>query len=144
MPAKPFCALLRSIADYRVEACFLAALAFTLGHNAFHDRPVEIRTTRTHETVVHEVTPVRVAAARRSTHVIERPGVVGIAVPAPRAHVGSNGRIVIERGSDVSVPCAPDSPTLAAAKIVGGATCKVIRTAPSSGAGAPRALASGG
>ena len=144
MPANPFSTLVRIIVDYRVEACFLAALAFTLGHNAYHDAPVEIRRTTSHETVVHEVTPVRVAAGRRSTHVIERPGVIGIAVPAPRAHVGSDGTIVIERGPRVSAPCAPDSPALAASGIAGGATCKVIRVAPSSGAAVARAFTNGG
>ena len=144
MSANPFPAFLRSIAEYRVEACFLAALAFTLGHNAFHDAPVELHMTRAHETVVHEVTPVRVAAARRPVHVIERPGVVGIAVPAPRAHVDGHGRIVIARGAELTAPCPPDSPALAASRIVGGATCKLLRSAPSSGARVARAMANGG
>lgn len=142
MPANRITALLRSIADYRVEACFLAALAFTLGHNAFHDRPFHVRTTA-HETVVHEVRPARVSAAHRPVHVIERPGGVGVAVPAPRAHAGSNGRIVIKRDSDAALPCAT-SPALAAARVAEGATCKIVRVAPSAGVAVAKAFARGG
>ncbi len=141
-------AFLRSIADYRVEACFLAALVFTLGHNAFHNSEVDLHTITEHDhgAVVHEVTPVRVSEARRATQVIERPRIVGIAVPAPRLATVSSGidrKIVITRGSDSTAPCAAASALMPGA-VGEGATCKLIRVAPAGpGISVPRTLADG-
>ena len=147
MSANRITALLRTIADYRVEACFLAALVFTLGHNSFHHRAVEVRTTTRHERTIHEVVPVRVAAARRATHVIARPEIAGVVVPAPHAHgVGGRGegRIVMKHDSHPVTPC-PAPRTLARAGVVQGSTCKVIRVAPAAPEVAlPRTLATGG
>lgn len=137
MPFNRITQFLRAAAEYRVEACFLAALVFTLGHQSFHhDRIVEVRTAKAHETVVHKMTPVRIAAARRNVDVIELPGAVGIAVPAPRydvVSVAGSTPIVAAK-----VPVAPAScASLAEVTATPGssaATCRFIRIAPVAGA----------
>jgi len=145
MPCNRTHRFLRSIADYRVEACFLAALVFTLGHNAFHNGQVELHTTMTHDPVVHEVIPARVAVARSAAHA-RHPAIVGIAVPAPRpAAIGAgiDRRIVIKRGSDSAAPCEGSS-ALTAGAVGEGATCKLIRVVPAApGISVPKTLADG-
>ena len=143
MPCNRTHRFLRSIAEYRVEACFLAALVFTLGHNAFHNGQVELHTTMSHDPVVQAVVPARVAVARSAAHV-GHPAIAGIAVPVPRpAPIGAgiDRRIVIKR--DGAAPCAGSS-ALTAGAVGEGATCKLIRVAPvTPGIAAPRTLTSG-
>ena len=91
MPVNRVVALVRAAAAYRVEACFIAALAFSLAHQSDYRRHdgFEVRTTTTRHTVVHEVQPVRVVTSHaRQPAPAPRPAVeprVGRRVTAPRA-----------------------------------------------------------
>ncbi len=131
MPISRIAALVRSLSTYRVEACFLAALVFTLARQADHrEHRVEVRAARTAHTVVHEITPVRVAPAFAPHQIVERTGAVGIAVPAPRVHVvttSPNKRLVFRSDSAAAIPCPVAVKVGSAAQ---GASCKFISVAP--------------
>lgn len=73
MPVNRLVSLARSAAAYRVEACFIAALAFTLANQADDRRHTfDVHTTTTRHTVVHEVEPVRVVQSVHEEHPVER------------------------------------------------------------------------
>lgn len=130
MPVNRLASLVRSAAAYRVEACFIAALAFTLANQADDRRhhTFDLRATTTRHTVVHEVEPVRVVASVREV------------APAPAAASGTRFRVVSTGGATTSVTKADSTAftycsTTSSAGAAGRSedTCKVIRIMPGSG-----------
>ena len=144
MPVNRIAAFLRPILAYRVEACFLAALVFTLARQAGDHRPrVEVRTATTHHTVVHEVTPVRIASTVGVREIIQRRSPAGVAVIAPDVRVitGSADRKVVVR----SHSAASDACVSEAAAGTAGRThaCTIVRVAPATAPAIAKAFVNG-
>ena len=147
MPVNRLVSLVRSAAAYRVEACFIAALAFTLANQADDRRHTfDVHTATTQHTVVHEVAPVhsvhpvepvRVVATRAPTPVIERARHAARPAKAPLAASGTRFRVVSTGGAKTLVLktdsaafsfCSTTSNAAAAVQPEG--SCKVIRITP--------------
>ena len=153
MPVNRLVSLVRSAAAYRVEACFIAALAFTLANQADDRRHTfDVHTATTQHTVVHEVEPVRVVRSVHEERPVERVRVVASRAPvpvvertrhaarpakAPLAASGTRFRVVSTGGAKTLVLktdsaafsfCSTTSNAAAAVQPEG--SCKVIRITP--------------
>lgn len=142
MPVSRLVSLVRSAAAYRVEACFIAALAFTLANQADDRRhhTLDVHTATIRHDVVHEMEHVRVEAPRAPRAVVQRTRHDALPAKAPVAASGSRFRVVSTGGAKTLVVktdsaafsyCATASKAAAAAEREG--SCKVIRITPASG-----------
>lgn len=174
MPVNRLVALARAAAAYRVEACFVAALAFSLAHQADDRRHdgLEVRTTTTRHTVVHEVQPVRIVTSHarqpavapraavepRSARRATAPRTTGptgertryVRVPADAPVVASGGRIHVSASGEKIMFMKTDAGAFDYCAALGkgasaagsGGSCKVVRVSPTA-AGAAVAKVAG-
>ena len=124
MLSKRIASLFRSAKDFRVEACFLAALGFTLLHEGYHDKRA-LHVTTSHETVV-QVEPVHIGSIHGAP-TIARTRHPAVGESGERVRIVTGVPVKLKHGKPAPTRCAA---TTAARAAAAGGTCKVVRVAP--------------